>query len=295
MIASELKRRIIDISYEKKLSHLGSCLGSVEIIDEIFRVKAPGEKFILSNGHAALALYVVMEKYGLLTIPEDFMVHPDRLEMSEIDCSTGSLGQGLPIAVGMALADRSKNVYCLISDGECAEGSIWEALRIAGEVGLDNLKVYCVSNGYSAYGEIDQDKLEQRLKMFFPVYFRRVETDLPIAKGLEAHYKVMNQVEYERVMNRNDYCDVCGKEITREDYTEEEAYTCQPRGFLGEGWGGGVWRYSSIESPYTTDVERSFRCKDHREGWTMVIIDTNVERSKKWVEEMLIKEKKHET
>ena len=63
IVNKELKKRILEISYKKKLSHLGSCLTAVDIIDEIFKIKKPDEKFVLSSGHAALALYVVLEKY----------------------------------------------------------------------------------------------------------------------------------------------------------------------------------------------------------------------------------------
>jgi transketolase len=132
-----LKKRILEISYKHNLSHLGSCLTAVDIIDEIYAIKKHNERFVLSSGHAGLALYVVIEKYTkgddlgmVLGInAEDIFnhhgVHPDRCSQCGLDASTGSLGQGLPIAVGMALADRSKNVYCLISDGECSEGSVW--------------------------------------------------------------------------------------------------------------------------------------------------------------------------
>ena len=168
----DLKRRIIEISYPRKLSHLGSCLTAVDIIDEIFKIKKPEEKFVLSVGHAGLALYVVLEKYLGLNAEKIFEhhgVHPDRCSKCHIDCSTGSLGNGLPIAVGMALADRNKNVYCLISDGECSEGSIWEALRIASEQNLNNLKVYCNFNGWGAYKSISHLEFNG----FFPVDINR--------------------------------------------------------------------------------------------------------------------------
>src|SRR3990167_1530072 len=121
-----LKRRIIEISYEKGLSHLGSCLTAVDIIKEIYDIKKPYEKFVLSSGHAGLALYVVGEKYfrdavdTCVSHSAEYLfskhgVHPNRDR--HIDASSGSLGHGIGIAVGMALADRSKNVYCLISDG----------------------------------------------------------------------------------------------------------------------------------------------------------------------------------
>ena len=200
----DLKRRIIDISYRHKLSHLGSCLTAVDIIDEIYSVKKTGEKFVLSSGHAGLALYCVIEKYEGLDAEKIFKhhgVHPDRCKECHIDCSSGSLGHGLPIAVGMALADRSKNVYCLISDGECSEGSIWEGLRIADEQKLNNLKVYLNFNGWGAYKKIDRYFLKLRLKNFFNVEIKETDVEqLPFLKGQDAHYKVMNEEEYKQAM-----------------------------------------------------------------------------------------------
>ena len=213
----DLKRRIIEISYKKKLSHLGSCLTAIDIIDEIFKIKKPDEKFVLSSGHAGLALYVVLEKYdkpkylgdgvydfkGLLNAEKMFEhhgVHPDYCKECHIDCSSGSLGNGLAISVGMALADRKKNVYCLISDGECSEGSIWEALRIGEENKLENLKIYININGWGAYKEIDGDKLVNRIDKIagdlFPLYRGTDIKDFPFLKGQDAHYHVMNEEEY---------------------------------------------------------------------------------------------------
>src|SRR4051812_31246723 len=166
---ADLKKRILEISYKHGLSHLGSCLTAVDIIKEIYDTKDDTEPFILSSGHAALGLYVVLEqKYQTPTAEDIFLhhgVHPDRCESCHLYCSTGSLGQGLPIAVGMALADRTKNVYCLISDGECAEGSIWEALRIAEENQLNNLKFHLNLDGWAAYQGIEISKLYEKFKL----------------------------------------------------------------------------------------------------------------------------------
>lgn len=184
------KERIIEISKKLKLSHIGSCLSASSILAEIWANKKPDERFVLSAGHSALALYCILEQRGGRSAEEIFHhhgVHPDRCEECGIDCSTGSLGQGLPISVGMALADRTKNVWCMISDGECAEGSIWEALRIAHDHKLTNLKVYVNANGFGAYDPVDLNYLEQRLNSFFPVQFRR--TTVPEEySGQKGHY-----------------------------------------------------------------------------------------------------------
>jgi transketolase len=128
----DLKKRILEIAYKNKLSHLGSYLSSLGIIEEIYKKKNPEDIFILSSGHAALALYVVLEKYenkNAEYLLKKHGGHPHRDEENGIYCSTGSLGMGITVAVGRALANPKRKVYVLISDGECAEGSIWEALR----------------------------------------------------------------------------------------------------------------------------------------------------------------------
>ncbi len=108
--------------------------------------------------------------------------------MEGIDCSTGSLGQGLPIALGMAMADRSKNVYCLISDGEAAEGTIWEVANVMHKYSVSNLKVYLNYNGWSAYDEVKVDFIN-RVKSIFPA-INIIHTSVEDygLKGLSAHY-----------------------------------------------------------------------------------------------------------
>lgn len=193
LIMNSLKKRILEISYKYGLSHIGSCITAVDIIDEIYKVKKKDEPFILSSGHAGLALYCVIEKYlgiDAEKIWKHHGTHPDRCKLCGLGCSTGSLGQGLPIALGMAFADRQKKVWCLISDGECAEGSIWEALRIKREQKLDNLKVYCNMNGYSALGQIDTTWLVGALKAFCPDIKIKM-TDFKgfdFLTGVSAHY-----------------------------------------------------------------------------------------------------------
>src|SRR3972149_10953189 len=111
------RRRILEISFQRNFSHIGSCLGSIDLIDAIYKVKKRDEQFILSNGHAGVALYVILEKNGMIkdsNIIKKLNVHPDRNLDIGISVSTGSLGQGLPIALGMALSNKNENVYCLV-------------------------------------------------------------------------------------------------------------------------------------------------------------------------------------
>ena len=130
---NDLEKRVLEISYKKQLAHIGSALTALPIIKEIYDIKNSDEKFVLSAGHGHLAHAVVMQEHGIIPDAEknisEFGVHCDRA--GGCDFSTGSLGHGIGAAVGMALSDRSKRVFCLLSDGECMERSVWEALRNA--------------------------------------------------------------------------------------------------------------------------------------------------------------------
>jgi transketolase len=201
----KLKRRIVDISYKHKLSHLGSCLNVVDTLDRIYSIKKDNEPFILSNGHAGLALYVVLEKYLGLNAEKLYKkhgVHPNRDQDAQIWASTGSLGHGIGIAVGMALAKRDRLVYVVISDGECAEGSLWEALAIARKYQLENLRIALIANGYSAYDEVDVHDLDIRINSFYPTLL--VKTNLfeypEFLQGLKAHYQVLSKEMYEEII-----------------------------------------------------------------------------------------------
>ena len=219
------RKRILEVSHERKFSHIGSCLSAVDIISSIYKIKNKGDKFILSSGHAGVAWYVVLEKYGLLKKSDisKLHLHPDRNTKIDIHVSTGSLGQGLPIGIGMALANRKRNVYCLISDGECTEGSIWESLRLASEQKLNNLKMIINANGYGGYDKINLNALMKKIKAFehevltvdghnllemvkklntkikdkpLVIFAKTTVEQLPFLKGQDAHYKVMTDEDY---------------------------------------------------------------------------------------------------
>ncbi len=197
----DLKKRIIEISYKYNLSHIGSCLTAVDIINYIYTFKKPFEIFVLSSGHAGLALYVILEKYLGYNAEDLFKkhgVHPNRDIGNGIYVSTGSLGHGLGIATGFAHANRERKVYCLISDGEFSEGSIYEAYNIAKNLRLQNLFIYINCNGYGAYRRIysytiaDQTLLYQTLNTkIFTTSF-----GLPFLEGLDAHYYQMKEEDY---------------------------------------------------------------------------------------------------
>jgi transketolase len=140
------------------------------------------DRFILSKGHAALALYAVLVLNGrisnddLNTFCGDgsiFGVHPERA-VPGVDFSTGSLGHGLSIAAGAALAARlqesQRRIFCLISDAECNEGSVWEAAMFAAHHQLNNLQVIVDVNGQQALGltcdVLDAPNLRERWASF---------------------------------------------------------------------------------------------------------------------------------
>ncbi len=199
-----LTKRLIDITYQERLSHLSSTLSALPIIEEIYNKKADDEVFILSNGHAGLALYVVLEsKYGIdpVMLLHKHGIHPGKDLENKLYCSTGSLGSGLPIAVGHALSNPDKQVYCMISDGECAEGSIWESLRFINDNKVDNLQVYVNINGLGAYDAVDRDLLANRLLAFLPrINIRMSEVpNWSFAQGLLTHYYVLKPEDYEQL------------------------------------------------------------------------------------------------
>ncbi len=153
--ASILRARIIETSHKTSTPHLGSCLSCVDILTALYfsalRIDptAPRDpnrdRFILSKGHGAAALFQVLAMRGFY--PESmlddygqdgsvFAEHPPTPDhLAGIEAATGSLGHGLPLGLGMALAariqKRTYNVYAVLSDGECNEGSVWEAAMLA--------------------------------------------------------------------------------------------------------------------------------------------------------------------
>lgn len=145
--------------YRAKEGHIPSAFSIVDIVDTVYSIKRPEDRFILSKGHGAAALYVVLAKYGIITIKdlEEYGTytgilggHPDRTRVAGVECSTGSLGHGFPQAVGLALGlrilEQPGRVFCLVGDGECHEGTTWEAAIAAFNLRLDNLTLIIDDN-----------------------------------------------------------------------------------------------------------------------------------------------------
>lgn len=130
----KLRNRILEVALRDGMGHIPSALSILDIIWVLYdKVMTKDDQFILSKGHGCMALYAVLEEKGLLDWSEKLWGHPKR--GGAILASTGSLGHGLPMAVGLALAKKIKGepgrVFCLIGDGECNEGTVWESALVA--------------------------------------------------------------------------------------------------------------------------------------------------------------------
>lgn len=178
-IANEVRRGIVTGVHAAKSGHPGGSLGAADImtylyfeemnIDTADPHKADRDRFVLSKGHAAPGLYSVLANRGYFPVEEletlrhigsRLQGHPNMNDTPGIDMSTGSLGQGISAAVGMALAAKhwgdSYRVYTLLGDGECEEGQVWEAAMFAGNHALDNLVAVVDHNGLQIDGTIDE-------------------------------------------------------------------------------------------------------------------------------------------
>lgn len=169
--AKRLRRKILQLGLDTENVHIATALSPVEIMISIFDKMEKEDRFILSKGHACLVLYAMLQEKGL---NPKLGGHPD-IEIDQgIECTTGSLGHGLPIGIGMALAKKIKkergHIYILMGDGECQEGSIWEALMIANHHKLDNFTVIIDYNGYQAMDKtkniLDLGNLKDKFESF---------------------------------------------------------------------------------------------------------------------------------
>jgi transketolase len=165
--ALSIRRKFLRMHFDAHAGHLGSGLSDIDLLTYLYRVwLRPADQFILSKGHGASSLYATLHHFGKLTDVELasyykdgtlLPAHPAPNGVSAIPAATGSLGHGLPIASGMAysfknLSQTDARVACLLSDGECNEGSTWEAALFAGHHQLDNLTVVVDANGIQGFG-----------------------------------------------------------------------------------------------------------------------------------------------
>lgn len=199
--------KILQLSFRYGLCHIGSNLSAWPILDRIYSNPAV-DRVILSQGHAGLALYCALEKYRGLSTEQLLLKHgphPHYDPEAGILCSSGSLGQGITIAVGYGIQDRARRVDCLVSDGECSEGCVWEALAFIRTSNLDNLHVHVNMNGYRGLGSVDTEYLTNRLLSFLPgVWITHYTNSFPFLDGMDGHYKTMTKEEYQSTMTTHE-------------------------------------------------------------------------------------------
>lgn len=180
-VAIKLRKHVIEMTCAAASGHPGGSLSAADIITVLyffkmrFDPKKPAwperDRFVMSKGHAAPILYAALAEAGyfpvsylktLRQIGSSLQGHVDMLSLPGIEMSTGSLGQGLSAANGMALANRldkrGSRVYCLMGDGECQEGQIWEAAMTSAHYKLDNLTAIIDHNKYQIDGPVAEIK-----------------------------------------------------------------------------------------------------------------------------------------
>jgi transketolase len=180
-----LRRIVLECLESEKRGHVGSAMSLIEIMRVLYTkfIKKNKSKFILSKGHGCLALYAVLfqkrfiSKQDLLSVGKfnsKLGGHPEHDKVKGVEISTGALGHGLPIAVGMAIASKLKRdkklFFVICGDGEMNEGSMWEALLSASKHKLDNLILLIDNNKLQSYGLIkeilDLEPLKKKLISF---------------------------------------------------------------------------------------------------------------------------------
>jgi len=173
--ALEIRRLFITTACKSKTLHIGSSLSAIDLLVALYfnilNIKptslkyARRDRFILSKGHAALGLYTVLARRGFISLKQlenygrdksNLVAHPVYGSAPGIEATTGSLGHGLPMGLGLALAaKRNKDkwrTFILMSDGECDEGSTWEAALLAGHLKMDNLIAIIDYNKIQSFG-----------------------------------------------------------------------------------------------------------------------------------------------
>jgi transketolase len=178
-LARAVRAHVLKMTHDSRASHVGSCLSIADILavlyGDVLRVdpaqpaRPERDRFVLSKGHAAAALYAVLAERGFFPKEwlDDYCADGSRLAghvihhgVPGVEVSTGSLGHGLNVATGMALAAKrsgaSYRVYALLSDGECDEGSTWEAALFAPHHHLDNLTAIIDANGIQSFGSVSE-------------------------------------------------------------------------------------------------------------------------------------------
>lgn len=181
----QIRKKILDIIYQSKASHIASSFSVVEILSAVYRSvdiekiknkQNNRDRVILSKGHGAAALYVILNYFGLMSEEELKTYYKNNSLLSGhvthhlpyIEHSTGALGHGLPVAVGIGIGLKSKKinsrVYVIVGDGELHEGSNWEALMLLGRLKLNNFCLLIDYNKLSGIGDTNSCTSSEPLK-----------------------------------------------------------------------------------------------------------------------------------
>ncbi len=218
-IANEVRKGVIVGTYHAKSGHPGGSLSAADIFTYLFfeelnidpeNPKKPDrDRFVLSKGHTAPGYYSALALRGFFPI-EDMATlrkigsylqgHPDMKGIPGVDMSSGSLGQGISAAVGMAISAKLSNedyrVYTLLGDGEIQEGQVWEAAMLAGHRHLDNLVVIVDNNGLQIDGEIDKVNSPYPIDKKFEAFnFHVINVDGHDFDSLDAAFKEARTVK----------------------------------------------------------------------------------------------------
>jgi transketolase len=191
--ALQIRRAFLKMHFEAKAGHIGSGLSDIDLLTYLHRAwLRDQDHFILSKGHGASSLYATLNYYGQLsdelfaTYYKDgtlLPAHPAPRAVPQIPAATGSLGHGLPIATGLCYANQylHKNdvrTVCLLSDGECDEGSVWEGALFAAHHRLQNLTVIIDANGLQGFGPTESVMRLEPLRLKWGTFgFRTSEID----------------------------------------------------------------------------------------------------------------------
>lgn len=255
-ISKDIRNDIVDMIYSAGSGHLGGSLSCVEILVALYHKlmnlnldneESRIDKFILSKGHASSCYYAVLSSKGYIP-HEDLKTfrkfdsylegHPC-IKINGVDVSSGSLGQGLSIANGMAISKKVSgkegNVYCLVGDGEIEEGQIWEACMSSSKYNLNNLILFVDNNGLQIDGTIKDvknvDNLEEKFNSF-GFYVQRINghnfdeilTSVSNAKkSNKPNVIIANTIKGKGISFMENKAEWHGKKLTDEEYNLSKA------------------------------------------------------------------------
>ena len=243
-ISKEVRKNILLQIYSAQSGHPGGALSCADLLTTIyFKAMNIGDKFVLSKGHASAALYAVLAEKGIIAREElksfrklnsKLQGHPSLLKLNGVDVSSGSLGQGLSVANGMALAfkldKKENNVYVILGDGEIQEGQVWEAMMTAAQYDLNNVIAFLDYNKLQIDGSNDEVMKVAPVKEKFEAFgwcvqeidghnFDEINTAIENAKKQEKpSIIVANTIKGKGVSFMENQCGWHGKAPNQEQY-----------------------------------------------------------------------------